>query len=158
MSKKLVIIFMNFQTNCLNQIIPYQLQVLNSPSSNFLLRTIFITNKLTFLKIIIALYLRQLMLMVQLKCINLIISLNCKTNTNKTGQIYNLKIIFTQQIKQYFQKTLVILMVILWIQQELEAINHGFWLVLMTRLFIFTIWRKLNWHEVLLEIKVLLLI
>ena len=158
MSKKLVIIFMNFQINCLNQIIPYQLQVLNFPSSNFLLRIIFITNKLTFLKIIIALYLRQLMLMVQLKCINLIISLNCKTNTNKTGQIYSLKIIFTQQIKQYFQKTLVILMVILWIQRELEAINHGFWLVLMTLLFIFMIWRKLNWHEVLLEIKVLLLI
>ena len=158
MSKKLVIIFMNFQTNCLNQIIPYQLQVLNSPSSNFLLRTIFITNKLTFLKIIIALYLRQLMLMVQLKCINLIISLNCKTNMNKIGLTYNLKIIFIQQIKQYSQKTRVILMAILSILQESEAFNLGYLLVLMTLLFTFTTLKKLNWQEVLLGTKVLSLI
>ena len=158
MSKKLVIIFMNFQINCLNQIIPYQLQVLNFPSSNFLLRIIFITNKLTFLKIIIALYLRQLMLMVQLKCINLIISLNCKTNMNKIGLTYNLKIIFIQQIKQYSQKTRVILMAILSILQESEAFNLGYLLVLMTLLFTFTTLKKLNWQEVLLGTKVLSLI
>ena len=149
---------MNFQTNFLNQIILYQQQVSNFPNLNFLLRTIFIKNKLIFLKQTIALYLHQLMLMVQLKCINLIISLNCKTNMNKIGLTYNLKIIFIQQIKQYSLKTRVILMAILSILQESEAFNLGYLLVLMTLLFIFTIWRKLNWHEVLLEIKVLLLI
>ena len=149
---------MNFQTNFLNQIILYQQQVSNFPNLNFLLRTIFITNKLTFLKIIIALYLRQLMLMVQLKCINLIISLNCKTNMNKIGLTYNLKIIFIQQIKQYSQKTRVILMAILSILQESEAFNLGYLLVLMTLLFTFTTLKKLNWQEVLLGTKVLSLI
>ena len=140
---------MNFQTNFLNQIILYQQQVLNFPNLNFLLRTIFIKNKLIFLKQTIALYLHQLMLMVQLKCINLIISLNCKTNMNKIGLTYNLKIIFIQQIKQYSQKTRVILMAILSILQESEAFNLGYLLVLMTLLFTFMTLKKLNWQEVL---------
>lgn len=149
---------MNFQTNFLNQIILYQQQVSNFPNLNFLLRTIFIKNKLIFLKQTIALYLHQLMLMVQLKCINLIISLNCKTNMNKIGLTYNLKIIFIQQIKQYSQKTRVILMAILSILQESEAFNLGYLLVLMTLLFTFTTLKKLNWQEVLLGTKVLSLI
>ena len=149
MNQVAVIISMNFPTSCLNQIILYQQLVSNSPSSNFLLRTIFIKNKLIFLKQTIALYLHQLMLMVQLKCINLIISLNCKTNMNKIGLTYNLKIIFIQQIKQYSQKTRVILMAILSILQESEAFNLGYLLVLMTLLFTFMTLKKLNWQEVL---------
>jgi hypothetical protein len=68
---------------------------------------------------------------------------------NKIGLTYNLKIIFIQQIKQYSQKTRVILMAILSILQESEAFNLGYLLVLMTLLFTFMTLKKLNWQEVL---------
>ena len=76
----------------------------------------------------------------------------------KIGLTYNSKIIFIQQIKQFSQKTLVILMATLLTLLESEAINLGYWLAPMILLFIFMISKKVKWQEALLAIKVLLLI